>query len=613
MSEHILATCALIIALGITAQWTAWRLGLPSILLLLVFGFAAGPVCDWLVPDDLLGELLMPLVSIAVGLILFEGGLTLKLRELKHIGGVLRNLITIGALITWVVSALAARWLLDWDWALSTLIGAVLTVTGPTVVMPLLRHIQPARQVGSILKWEGILIDPVGAVLALLVFEAVLPQSGGPTLLNTTLSLARTALVGGGFGVTAAWLLTLAFQRFWVPDHLQNPVALMLVVGVFTLSNMVQHESGLLTVTIMGIALANQRNVHIRHIVEFKENLRVLLISGLFILLAARLQLAEVMQLSLVSGLGFLAVLVLVARPLSVMAASAGSRLTWKERLFLSWMAPRGIVAAAVASVFALRLAEEGHPQARELVPVVFLVIVGTVTLYGLTAGPLANALNLSKPNPQGVLFVGAHPLARALAQAVQREGLTVLLADTNWENLAAARLEGLPTYYGNVLSEEARDELELTGIGRLVALTPNQEVNALAAMHFIEFFGRSEVYQVQVHTQGGKKTEFEPQGRLLFGKDVFLADLSARLELGAVARRTTLTREFPFEAWKSRYGDEALPLMLVTGGASLKLFTAYDPPIPMEGQTIIALVRESVLSSNRHINSESQPHDHSS
>ena len=305
--------------------------------------------------------------------------------------------------------------------------------------------------------------------------------------------------MGGGFGVTAAWLLTLAFQRFCVPDHLQNPVALMLVVGVFTLSNMVQHESGLLTVTIMGIALANQRNVHIRHIVEFKENLRVLVISGLFILLAARLQLAEVMQLQPGIGTG-------VSSRAGVGGAPAvrNGRLCRIEAHVERTPIPR-LDGAARHCGRRGRLGiraptRRGRPPASPgLVPVVFLVIVGTVTLDGLTAGPLANALNLSKPNPQGALFVGAHPLARALAQAVQREGLTVLLADTNWENLAAARLEGLPTYHGNVLSEEARDELELTGIGRLVALTPNQEVNALAAMHFIEFFGRSEVYQVQV------------------------------------------------------------------------------------------------------------------
>ncbi len=558
-----------------------------------MFGFFAGPVAGWVKPDLLLGDWLMPLVSVSVGLVLFEGGLTLKYHELKSIGGVVRNLITIGALITWAIATLAAHWLFEWDWALSTLLGAILIVTGPTVVAPLLRHIQPARQVGSLLKWEGILIDPVGAVLALLVFEAIVPHAAGSVPLRAALGFGKTLLVGTGLGVAAAGALTFSFKRYWVPDHLQNPVALMVVIGVFTVSNQFQHESGLLTVTVMGIALANQRSVYIRHIVEFKENLRVLLISSLFILLASRVRMEDVRVLNPGTGLGFLAVLVLVARPLSVLASAAGSSLTWKERLFLAWMAPRGIVAAAVASIFALRLAEEGNPRAQELVSVTFLVIVGTVTLYGLTAGPLATRLGLSKPNPQGVLFLGAHPLARVLAKTLSGEGFPVLLADTNWDNLAEARLAGLPTYYGNVLSEQARDELELSGIGRLLALTTNQEVNTLAAMHFVEFFGRSEVYQILVHAEGGKKLELEPHGRLLFGKDVFLADLSRRLGTGEVVRKTQLTKEFTFADWKARQGDQALPLFLVTGANNLKVFVRGDSPSPGEGHTIIALVRE--------------------
>ncbi len=592
-SEQLLVNLTIIIVLGISAQWVAWRAGLPSILLLLLFGFLAGPGLGWVNTDALLGAWLTPLVSVSVGLILFEGGLTLKFRELKLIGGTVRNLITIGVLVSWLVSTMGAHWCLGWDWALSTLMGAILTVTGPTVVMPLLRHIQPARQVGSLLKWEGILIDPVGAVLALLVFEAVFPQESGSVSMRAAAGLIRTGLLGSGLGVGAAWLLILSFKRFWVPDHLQNPVSLMVVIGVFTLSNMFQHESGLLTVTVMGIALANQRSVYIRHIVEFKENLRVLLISGLFITLASRVRWLDVRQISAAAGFGFLAVLVFAARPLSVLASCIGSNLTWKERLFLSWMAPRGIVAAAVAAIFALRLADEGNARAQELVPVAFLVIVGTVTLYGLTAGPLAKWLGLSKPNPQGVLFLGAHPFARALAESLHGDGFSVLLADTNWENLAAARLAGLPTYYGNVLSEQARDELELSGLGRLIALTPNQEVNTLAAMHFVEFFGRSEVYQIQVHTGGGKKTELEPHGRLLFGNDVFLFDLTRRLGSGAAVRKTNLTKEFSFADWKSQHGAEALPLFLLTGNSNLKVFTAGEPLSPSDGQTIVALLQE--------------------
>lgn len=591
MSEHHLVGLAVIVLLGVSAQWVAWRIAVPSILVLLVFGFLAGPVAGWVQPDALLGDWLMPLVSVSVGLILFEGGLTLKLGELKSIGRVVRNLITVGALITWVVATLAARWSFGWDWPLATLLGAILTVTGPTVVMPLLRHIQPAKQVGSLLKWEGILIDPVGAVLALLVFEAMLPRAGDSVPLRAALGFAKTLLIGTGLGLASAALITASFKRFWVPDHLQNPVALMVVIGAFTLSNQIQHESGLLTVTVMGVALANQRAVSIRHIVEFKENLRVLLISVLFILLASRLRLEDVRRLSPVGSVAFLAVLVLLARPLSVLASSARSSLRWNERLFLAWMAPRGIVAAAVASLFAARLAEAGNPRASELVPVTFLVIVGTVTLYGLTAGPLARRLSLSKPNPQGVLLLGANPLARALGRALHREGLPVLLADTNRDNLAEARLEGLPTYYGNVLSEAARDELELTGIGRMLALTSNQEVNTLASIHFIEFFGRQEVYQIQVQAGGAKKVELEPHGRLLFGAAVFLSDLNAKVQAGATVRKTQFTREFTFADWKARHQTRALPLFLLTGNQGLKVFDAGSATTPTEGQAILALV----------------------
>jgi len=592
MDERLLVSLAGMIVLGISAQWVAWRLRLPSILMLLLFGFLAGPILGWLDPDKLLGDWLMPLVSLSVGLILFEGGLTLKLHELKTIAGVVRNLITVGALVTWALAAVAAYGLFGWGWELSILTGAVLVVTGPTVVMPLLRHVQPARRVGSTLKWEGILIDPIGALLALLVFEAIIAKEAASVPLLAAVGFGKTLLVGGVLGIGAARLLVLAFERFWVPDHLQNPVALMLVVAMFTLSNQLQHEAGLLTVTIMGIALANQRSVHIRHIVEFKENLRTLLIAYLFILLSARLSVEQVRQLSPAAGLGFLAALVFVVRPLSVLVSSLRSELPVKERVFLSWLAPRGIVAAAVASLFALRLAAEGHPRALELVPVTFLVIVGTVALYGLTTAPLAKWLKLSTPNPQGVLLVGAHPLARAMGKALMAEEVPVLLADTNWENLAAARLAGLPTYYGNVLSEHARDELELSGIGRLVALTSNHEVNTLAAMGFVEFFGRSEVYQVQVEAAApGKRTELAPHGRLLFGKDVHLDQLLARLVDGASVRKTTLTEEFTFDAWRNRQGARALPLFVVDGGGGLRLFTANNPPTPSKDQTLIALV----------------------
>jgi hypothetical protein len=267
----------------------------------------------------------------------------------------------------------------------------------------------------------------------------------------------------------------------------------MTVVTAFTMSNLLQTESGLLTVTVMGIVLGNQKTVPVKHIIEFKENLRVLLISILFIVLAARLQIDDLRHIS-VSSLAFLAVLIFIARPAAVALSALRSDLSWQERVFLSWMAPRGIIAAAVSSIFALKLAEAGHPQAGQLVPLTFLVIIGTVTIYGLTASRMARWLGVAKPNPQGALIIGAHSWARAVARVLQEEGYEVLLVDTDRRNISATRLAGLPAFYASILSDSALDEIELGGIGRLLALTSNDEANSLAALHFIPAFGRSDV-----------------------------------------------------------------------------------------------------------------------
>jgi NhaP-type Na+/H+ or K+/H+ antiporter len=593
MSEYLLHQLGLLAVLGIGSQWLAWRLRLPSILLLLVSGFLAGPVFDLINPDELLGDLLMPLVAVSVGLIMYEGGLTLKFSELRETGKVIRNLISVGALATWAIGTVAARALFGWDWALATLLGGILVVTGPTVIMPLLRHVQPSKSLASTLKWEGILIDPIGALLALLVFEAILARDLSDVPLIAVIGFTNTLFVGAVLGGAGAGILLICFRKHWVPDYLQNPLSLMIVVAMFAISNSLQHESGLLTVTIMGIVLANQKLVTIRHIVEFKENLRVLLIGALFILLASRLEFEQVRRLSVGSGLAFLAVMMFLARPVSVLLCTWGTKMNWKEKLFLSWMAPRGIVAAAVSSLFAFRLVENGHARADELVAVTFLVIVGTVAIYGLTAAPLAKWLKLSKPNPQGLLILGAHPFARAFGRAVNDAGFPVVLADTNAGNVAAARMEGLATYHGSVLAEGAHDKLDLTGVGRLLALTPNPEVNSLSVLHFTEQFGRAGVFQLPPDEKrpGGKgDMAHELRGRRLFGKSVTLAKITVLLGNGATVKATRLTNEFTYEHFRARYGSSAIPLCIALD-TELILFTEVDPPQPKPNQTLIALV----------------------
>ncbi len=592
MSQHILIALASIVTLGIAAVWLAWRIHLPSILLLLIFGFVAGPITGFLDPDAIFGELLFPIVSISVAIILFEGGMSLRLQELGGIGRVVRNLVTVGALLTWVLGAAAAHYIIGLDLQLAVLLGAILVVTGPTVIVPLLRHVRPVHQIGSTLKWEGILIDPIGAVLAVLVFEALLAGEVDAAATAVALALLKTIAIVGVLAALGAGLLVLLMHRQWVPEFLESPLALMVVVASFAVSNILQPESGLLTATLMGVAVANQKVVGIGHILEFKENLRVLLISGLFILLAARLQIEDLRQIG-IPELGFLAALILLVRPAAVALSSFRSEFNWRERALLSWIAPRGIVAAAVSSIFALELAEAGYAGADRLVAITFMVIIGTVAIYGLTAAPVARWLGVAQTDPQGVLIVGAHPWAREIAQELKDEGIPVRLVDTNYANIAEARMAGLPVYYGSALTEGTLANIELEGIGRLLALTSNDEVNSLTALHFSEVFGDNGVYQLppeQLTASTKQVVSQHLRGRFLFDPDTTYWQLTARFDAGADVKTTNLTEAFNFQTFRERYRD-AIPLFLIGEGGSLTIFTVKDPPEPSPGQRVVAVV----------------------
>lgn len=593
MTEPLVQLAAIAV-FGMGAQWLAWRLRLPSILLLLLSGFLLGPVFGVIDPDHLFGEPLFPLVSMAVGLILFEGGLTLKIKELPANGRVIFRLISIGSIATWVIAASGARYILGFEWPIAVLAGAILIVTGPTVVSPLLRQIRPQGRAGTILKWEGILIDPVGAVLAVLVFEVI--RLGGvdsvPSYL--LLGIVQSLLVGIVFGLAGAGLLVALLKRYLIPDHLQNGVTLLMIVGLFVLSDQLAPEGGLLTVTIMGIAMANQPWVPIRHILEFKENLQVLLIGFLFILLAGRVDLANLSALGWNAGL-FIVLLIVVARPLGVILSTLGSSLSWNERLFLTWMAPRGIVAAAIVSIFSFELEELGYAESGALSATVLLVIVGTVAFYGLTAGLAARRLGLAEQDPQGVLIVGAHPLARAFAKELGRFNIRSLLLDNNFSQVSESRLDGVDAYYGNALSEETLSELDLGGIGRMLALTSNDDINALAVLHFPDIFGRSQVYQLPSSRRDGHAAPPHLRGRSLFGPEMTYENLDSLVKAGSVVKSTPLSSSFTYADYLEHYDNRAVPLGLITSDSKLILFTDDIRPSPKAGQTIISLIPPDV------------------
>lgn len=605
MAEYILIGLTLVVVLGIAAQWLSWRLGLPAILLLLLFGFAAGPVTraflheSWVDPDAIFGQLLFPFISLSVAIILFEGGLSLRFGELGQIGQVVRNLISIGIAITWLGCTLAARYILGFPWPLALLCGAILIVTGPTVVGPLLRQVRPGAKLSSLLKWEGILNDPIGAVIAVLVFESILDILAGVhpdeetrhVLIGLGLTLFD-GIVVGGLGAVA---LIVMLRKYWVPDFLQSPVTLAIVAIVFAGSNLLQAESGLLSVTVMGVILANQKWVSVRHIIEFKENLTVLLISVLFILLAARLQWSDIRQIG-AGTFAFVAVVMFVVRPVAAWVSTIGSGFTWQERLFIGLIGPRGIVAAAVSALFAISLTDAGMEEAAALVPVVFLVIVGTIVFCSVAAGPIARWLKLSTVDPQGVLFIGAHEWARAIAEALHKLDVPVLLVDTNAGNVRAARMAGLPARKGSILDDELIEDLDTTNLARSLSLTPNDEANALAAVRMFELFDRKNVYQLAPYSETvkGQKSGGEShglRGRFLFDDVASFHEIGRRFGFGAKVKATRLTETFGYAAFKERHGDSAIPLFLLNDAGKLTVWTAQAPPTPVAGQRIISLM----------------------
>lgn len=598
MGENFLIGFAAILVLGIGAYWLAWKLSIPAILLLLLSGFVAGPVTGLIDPDRIFGHLLLPVVTMSVAVILFEGGMNLKFSELRDIRKVVFNLVTIGVLVTWAVTTAAAYFFYRFDFRLSILLGAILVVTGPTVILPLLRDIRASGRIGSIMKWEGIVIDPLGALLAVLVYHAIVAKGVERATFEVTYSVLKTLTVGVIAGVLGARLILLILRKYWVPDYLQSPVTLMILVAGFTLSNHAQQESGLVTATIMGVVLANQKKVSVKRIMEFKETLRVLFISSLFIILASGLTMQDVYFIANWKSVFFLAALFFVARPLSVFLSTYATGLSLKEKLFLSWMAPRGIIAASVASVFALRLAEEGIPHSEHLISVTFLVIAATVTIYGITAYPFARKLGIARPDPQGVLIVGAHSWARAIAKSLLNSGYSVALVDSNWSNVSSARQEGLKVYYKNILLENVSEHIDCDGIGKLLAMTSSDEVNSLATLSFVELFGRSQVYQLPRQSKATTSSEENVpvllSGRYLFTPEATFQELSRRFGSGAVIKKTHLTPEFTYEAFNSHYGDKATPLFLLKENGELITFAEDNPIQPQPGHHLIVLVAET-------------------
>ncbi|MCG8393805.1 MAG: cation:proton antiporter [Pseudomonadales bacterium] len=586
---------AIIAVVAFACQWLAWRIKLPAILPLLLTGLALGPLTGVLEPRDVFGDLLLPGVSLAVSIILFEGAMTLHFDEIRGLEKTVRRLVTWGALVTWAVVTASTWWLLELPFGMSLLFGALVVVTGPTVIVPLLRSVRPVSSVARLLRWEGIVIDPLGAILAVLAYELVVASGQEGALLHTAWLFFQTIGIGAIIGCAVAFALAELLRRHLVPEYLRSFLVLSSVIGEFVLANGLSEESGLVAVTATGIVLANRKGVRTDDILHFKENLSVMLISGLFIVLAARLEMAELTRLG-VTALAILVIIQLVARPLSVLVSTAGSSLNWREKSLLAWIAPRGIVAAAISALFAERLQQNGVAGAEMLVPLTFMVIIGTVALQSLTARPMARLLKVAEPAPRGFLIIGANPVARAIGRALQKNQYPVMVTDSSWESIRAARMEGLGTFYGNPVSQHADQYLDLVGYGKLLGLSPRRELNTMATMRYRLEFGEPNIFSLPTQkSEKEVKHEVAPEhrGATLFGTDMTYARLASLMSKGAEIRKTRITEEFDFQAYLKSPGRQVWPLFAIDPRERIYVFTAEDQPEPKAGWHVLGLIKE--------------------
>jgi len=591
MDQHLAVSLGLIVALGIAAQWLAWRLRIPAIILLVAAGLSVGPLFGWVQPSRDLGPLLHSIVALSVAVILFEGGLNLRWHEYREAGIDVIRLVSIGLLVTWTLSAAAAHYIADLSWPIAMTFGAIIVVTGPTVITPLLKQAKLQRRPAALLKWEGIINDPVGALLAVLVFE-YFAASEHTTILTDIFGELGVALVAAvTVGSAVAYFLGWSFFRGLVPEYLKAPLMLATVLMLYVSLNSFQDEAGLLAVTAAGVVLANRHLRNIDELRRFKEYITVILVSVVFILLTADIK-PDVLQRLDWHSAALLAVIIFVVRPVAVYIATLGSHMAWRERLLIGWVAPRGIVAAAVAGLFAPRLMNKGYGGADQLLPLVFALIVVTVVLHGLSIGWLARRLKLAAQRANGLLIVGASPWSVELAHTLQDLEIPTIVSDTSWNHLHGARMAGVHTHHGEVLSERSEETLELNEISHLLAATANDAYNALACTRFAPDMGRNQVYQlpsVKAEENGIKEVVSTLRGRIAFDENTRYEDLMRYHYEGWQFHSTQLSDEYSFEDFMNDVPPHSLLIANVTAKGEIHLFPFQDNAQSQAGDTIIS------------------------
>ncbi len=587
---HASTVLVIILAAGLGSQWIAAKLRLPGILVMIAAGVALGPLTG-IVTLDVDQADLTELIGVGVAIVLFEGAMDLRVGEIRKVGAGVRRLTILAPPLAWGLGAVAAHYAGGLSWPVSWVLGAILVVTGPTVILPLLRQARLRKDIGSLLKWEGIVNDPVGVLLAVLTFQFLTLSGEGvaSTAVRMLVALAAAAFVGGGGG----WVVAKLYRRGWVPPHLKGPLLVVLVPGVFWTTNLVQNEAGLLAVTLMGLVIGNARLVERERILDFKSSLTVVLLAVLFIVIPGQLTRADLASLDL-RAVAFVAAILFLVRPLSIWIATIGLPLSWQEKTLLSWIAPRGIVAAATAGVFGPALVADGYDDATALLPFVFAVIVTTVLAHGLTLGPLARRLGLAASARNGLLIVGASPFAQALGAALVAADIDVLVTDGSYRRLSSLRKAGIPTWTGEILSEHAEDELDASHLNYVLAATDNGFYNALVCRSQNDDFGSTHVFQLPMQKPAGEDTNRLPlqrRGHFAFDRVSDYYVLHGHVKDDWQVWTTSITDVHTPDSLAARLGTEGedwLMLGAITAAGALRLHSRTHPVTLKPGADVL-------------------------
>ena len=591
MEHHLSNVLVTVVALGVGAHWLAWRFKLPAIVLFTIAGLVAGPLLGWLQPSADLGEVFRPVVSLCVAIILFEGGLNLRFHELREAASGVRRLCSIGAIFSFVLGSLAAHSIGGLSWPVALTLGAILVVTGPTVILPMLRQAGLNRRSASYLKWEGIINDPIGALLTVLVFQYFLFKSQGTgPIEDIFVNMGWGVLIAVFMGGSAALVLGRSFERGWVPEFLKAPITLGVVLVVYALANRSLPEAGLLAVTVLGLVLGNMDLPSLEPLRRFKEYVAILLVSSVFIMLTADLRPELLLHLDWRSGLLLVAVVFLV-RPVAVIAATQFTDMQWRDRVLLALFAPRGIVAAAVAGVIGPELVAAGYPDGELLLPMVFAVIFVTVVVYGFSLRSLARWLGLSS-DPHGVLIVGASPWSTELARSLSKDlKLGVVLVDSSWHRLREARLAGVSVIYGEVLSEQVQQSMELNEIACVLAATSNDAYNSLVCSHFSGQLEHDRVFQLPMYSDdaNSSKSLARPlRGISAFGEKAQYEELWRCHFQDWKFFKTRITEGYSYEDFQRESPAAAVIIGILREEGLFQFHSPLSPARPRNGDTVV-------------------------